>query len=99
MALSLSTIMLISCAPTADPGASGETSSNAGGQAMDAETVEFNPGGTYPICKEKVTLTIGIPDNIRIEDYETNWLTQRWEERGKFDLVLRYILPVNMPPS
>ncbi len=87
LALSLSTIMLISCAPTADPGASGETSSNAGGQAMDAEIVEFNPGGTYPICKEKVTLTIGIPDNIRIEDYETNWLTQQLEERGNFDLV------------
>ena len=40
--------------------------------AASALAVEFNAPGTYPICKEKVSLTIAIADNVKIEDYETN---------------------------
>lgn len=90
LALSLSAVILASCGAAPDSGKSSEnsqpsndTSSETHSNAGDSE---FNPGGTYPICKEKVTLTIGIPDNMRIEDYKTNWLTQQLEERGNFDL-------------
>ena len=53
---------------------------------VSAFAAEFNAPGEYPICKETVKLTVGIPDNIRIEDYETNVMTQKLEEYGNFDL-------------
>ena len=53
---------------------------------VSAFATEFNAPGEYPICKETVKLTVGIPDNIRIEDYETNVMTQKLEEYGNFDL-------------
>ena len=49
---------------------------------VSAFATEFNAPGEYPICKETVKLTVGIPDNIRIEDYETNVMTQKLEEYG-----------------
>lgn len=53
---------------------------------VSAFAAEFNAPGEYPICKETVKLTVGIPDNIRIEDYETNVMTKKLEEYGNFDL-------------
>lgn len=51
-----------------------------------ALAADFNPGGTFPICTEKVKLTVGVPDNVRIEDFETNAQTRILEEQGNFDL-------------
>lgn len=96
LALSLTTVILVSCGSasnsekTSDDKKESSTplsvSDEQASDATDIADAEFNPGGTYPICKETVTLTIGIPDNVRIEDYETNWLTQQLEEYGNFDL-------------
>lgn len=46
----------------------------------------FNAGGAFPICQETVHLTVAVPDNVRIEDFETNIQTQKLEEMGNFDL-------------
>ncbi len=52
----------------------------------------FNKGGTFPICKEKVPLTITIKAIAQVEDFETNRQTQIIEEKGNFDLTFN-VLP------
>ncbi|MBE5783030.1 MAG: extracellular solute-binding protein, partial [Clostridiales bacterium] len=54
-----------------------------------ALAVEYNAPGTYPICKEKVTLTVAIADNVKIEDFETNMQTLLMEEEVGVDLVFQ----------
>lgn len=54
-----------------------------------ALAVEYNEPGTYPIAKEKVSLTIAIPDNVKIEDFETNMQTLLMEEEVGVDLVFQ----------
>ena len=39
---------------------------------IPALALEFNPQTETPICKEKVTLTLAVPDNVKIVDYATN---------------------------
>lgn len=46
----------------------------------------LNPLGEFPICKEKITLTIGIPQSVNVEDYETNKFTKYLEEKANVDL-------------
>ena len=46
----------------------------------------LNPPGELPICKEKVTLSIGVAGNPNVIDFETNRMTQMLEEEGNFDL-------------
>lgn len=46
----------------------------------------LNPAGELPICKEKVTLTIGVAGNPNVVDFETNRMTQMLEEDGNFEL-------------
>lgn len=57
--------------------------------AGSALAVEYNAPGEFPICKEKVTLTVAIADHAKIEDYETNWMTQYIEEKANVDLVFQ----------
>ena len=57
--------------------------------AASALAVEYNAPGTYPICKEKVTLTVAIPDNVKIEDFETNMQTLLMEEEVGVDLTFQ----------
>ena len=54
--------------------------------AVSAFAVEYNAPGTYPICKEKVTLTIAVADNVKIEDFNTNLQTLLMEEAANVDL-------------
>lgn len=51
------------------------------------ETEMFQKGGEKPICKEKVSLSICVPDNASIEDFETNFQTKLLEEYGNYDLT------------
>ena len=48
--------------------------------------------GQLPICKQKITLTIGIPKNAFVEDYKTNAYTKWLEETANVDLKF-YLLP------
>lgn len=51
-----------------------------------AQAEGFNEAGTFPICSETVSLTVAVPEQVNISDYETNIMTQLLEERGNFDL-------------
>lgn len=52
-----------------------------------ALAVEYNEPGTFPICKEKVMLTVAVADNPKIENFETNLQTLFIEEQANVDLV------------
>lgn len=45
-----------------------------------------NPPGQYPIVKEKITLTIGMPQKAQVKDPETNEFTKWLEEKSNIDL-------------
>jgi putative aldouronate transport system substrate-binding protein len=63
----------------------------AGGGAVASGAYQRDPNlnapGTFPINKQKVTLKVGVGQNVSIEDWETNWMTRQIEERGNYDLV------------
>ncbi|MBE5781806.1 MAG: extracellular solute-binding protein [Clostridiales bacterium] len=54
-----------------------------------ALAVEYNAPGVYPIAKEKVSLTIAIPDSVKVEDFETNMQTLMMEEDVGVDLTFQ----------
>lgn len=63
----------------------------------------LNEPGTLPICKETVKLTIGLPMNSTIEDFETCYQTLQLEEKGNYDLTFEifpsgteYIQKINL---
>lgn len=49
----------------------------------------FNEPGTYPICKETQTITVGIKQNTNVTSYEDNKFTKWLEEKAnvKFEFV------------
>ncbi len=59
------------------------------GNETNTETVqkvEMNEPGTFPIAKEKITLTIGVEQNQMVEDWKTNALTKELEEKAGVNL-------------
>ncbi|MBE7054759.1 MAG: extracellular solute-binding protein [Ruminococcaceae bacterium] len=46
----------------------------------------YNEPGTYPILKEKKTLSIMTPSNALVENFETSHYTKMLEEKGGVDL-------------
>ncbi len=36
----------------------------------------LNPPGEFPVCKEKITLTVGIPKDALVTDYDENLYTK-----------------------
>lgn len=46
----------------------------------------LNELGVDPVCKEKITLTVGIKQDLNVEDYNTNHTTQLIEEATGVDL-------------
>ena len=69
-------------------GAAGTTAASAAGTTAAAwkRDANLNEPGTLPICKQTVKLTIGMPQNAMVENFETNWQTQQLEKKGNFDL-------------
>lgn len=53
--------------------------SNTGEQTTYHSNI--NPPGVYPVCKEQITLRVGIVQDPNVEDYETNYLTKVYEEK------------------
>lgn len=41
----------------------------------------LNPPGEFPVCKEKITLTVGIPKDALVTDYDENLYTKALEEK------------------
>ena len=47
----------------------------------------LNPPGTFPINRNTVALRIGVAQNPLVEDFQTNWMTRQFEERGNYTLT------------
>jgi len=56
------------------------------------DETKYNAPGTYPVFKEKQTITVMLPDNEYVEDWETNTQTLMAEENLNADLVFT-VLP------
>ena len=56
----------------------------------DVTDPNANAPGTYPVCKEPVTLTIGVKQSENVTDYETNGYTLLCEDDAgvNLDIVL-----------
>ncbi|NLV36444.1 MAG: extracellular solute-binding protein [Clostridiaceae bacterium] len=68
-----------------------EEKSNSDSNADSSQQGDYhsniNPPGEYPVCKEKITMKVGIVQDSNVEDYETNFLTKLYEEKTNMDLV------------
>lgn len=73
--------------PASNEGSNTKTSSEKPSDSSDNKSSStgdesiVTPAGTFPIVKEKVTLTVFTPQNSLVEDYETNKLTRYLEEK------------------
>ena len=63
--------------------------------ALASGADNVNPAGVFPICKEPVTITVGIPQHTNVQDFDTNALTLWYEEMGNFNLEFEYF-PSNL---
>lgn len=62
--------------------------SNAGGYVADTN---LNAPGEFPVCKNKITLKIGIPKDPLVTDYDTNLYTQAIKEKMNCDIEFSYL--------
>jgi len=51
----------------------------------------LNEPGVFPVCKERITITVGIPKDPLVIDYETNQYTKFIEEKMNCDLKFVYL--------
>ncbi len=51
----------------------------------------LNPPGEFPVCKKKITLTVGIPKNSLVTDYDENLYTKALEEKINCDIKFVYL--------
>lgn len=93
--ITLVMLVLSACTPAETTGGTGSTTTkgttggttttttSGGGWESDPN---LNEPGVEPICKETVTLKIGLRENANVTDFSTNDQTKLLEERGNFDL-------------
>jgi len=60
---------------------------NTGEYIADAN---LNAPGEFPICKEKIKLTVGVPKSPNVSDYDNNVYTKLIEEKANVDLEFVY---------
>lgn len=75
------------CGGTAGTSSAGSTPS---GQS-NAGTSILNEVGTLPIAKERQPLSITMPQNVLVEDYETNAFTKYLEEQCNIDIEFNFL--------
>ncbi|MDW7659696.1 MAG: extracellular solute-binding protein, partial [Bacillota bacterium] len=101
--LVMSMLVLTACTttPTTTTGTTGATTTGTGtttatttGTTADPNAWQSDPNlnepGVEPICKETVTLTIGLRENANVTDFTTNDMTKLIEERGNFKLDFQF---------
>lgn len=71
----------------------GDQTSSSGGTSVSDDGGEgwtgdpnINEPGVFPVCKETVALSVAVPQNANVIDWETNEQTKWLEEKGNFDL-------------
>ena len=69
----------------------GKDVANYGNDVTTAPKVEQNVQATWP---EDLTLTVGIPQNASVEDYDTNAFTLWLEEASGIDLEFELYMPM-----
>ena len=71
-------------------GSEAQSSEVQSSEAVADDGFEHDPNlnelGADQICKEPVTITIGIRQHARVEDYETNHYTKLLEETGNVNI-------------
>lgn len=75
--LAISIMLLTSCGTRENKKATGTNTDNA---------VDVSAPGELPIVKEKIELTIGIPNNANVQNFDTNEYTKWLEEQTNIDL-------------
>ena len=55
----------------------------------------LNKPGEFPVCKEKITITVGIPKDPLVTDYDTNLYTKALEEKMNCDIKFKYLPAAN----
>jgi putative aldouronate transport system substrate-binding protein len=93
----LAALMLTACTTPATTGATttkatttGTTATTTTTQAGYPHDPNLNDPGVIPICKEKVTLKVGIRENANVVDFATNTMTKLIEEQGNMKLEFVY---------
>ena len=71
----------------------GEKSKTATTTTNDAYVMDenLNKPGEFPVCKEKIKLTVGIPKSTLVTDYDENLYTKALEEKMNCDLEFVYL--------
>ncbi|MDL2232697.1 extracellular solute-binding protein [Ruminococcaceae bacterium OttesenSCG-928-L11] len=64
----------------------GAASPSSAAPELTGSAANVNPPGEFPICKEPITIRVGIPQNANVENYETNKVTLWYQEKGNFTL-------------
>lgn len=76
-------------------GCGGTAGTSSGGTAPSAqsstETSILNEVGTLPIAKEKQPLSITMPQNVLVEDYEANAFTEYLEKECNIDIEFNFL--------
>ena len=62
------------------------TTQSAGSSGAYRPDPNLNAPGILPICKQPVTLKLGVPQSPMIMDWTTNYMTKQLESKGNFKL-------------
>ena len=81
----MSLVFMISMA-----GCGGKTQVKNTAQEYVADT-NLNEPGKFPVCKEKIKLTVGVAKNSNVADYDTNLYTKALEEKMNCDIEFVYL--------
>ena len=74
-------------------GCSDKTESNVSTEYV--ADANLNAPGEFPVCKEKITITVGIPKDPLVTDYDTNLYTKALEEKMNCDIEFKYLPAAN----
>jgi putative aldouronate transport system substrate-binding protein len=101
LALLVMTMLVLTACTTTPTTTKGTTGATTTGTGTTAPTTTADPNawksdpnlnepGVEPICKETVTLKIGLRENANVTDFTTNDMTKLIEERGNFKLDFQF---------
>ncbi len=96
LAMLLALVMVLSCLAACEKGPAEETKGNDAPKETTeyvAPTQNTQPKeelGKLPLTEEDVTITIGLPQDVKTEDYETNAYTLWLEEQTGINLEFKY---------
>ena len=96
LAMLLALVMVLSCLAACEKGPAEETKGNDAPKETTeyvAPTQNTQPKeelGKLPLTEEDVTITIGLSQNVKTEDYETNAYTLWLEEQTGINLEFKY---------